>query len=224
MTISIAAIFGKSPVMPLEKHMGIVLECAHCLQAFFSASAAADWDAAQLARQDIERLEQKADDLKREIRLNMPRRLFMPVPREDLLGLLLAQDRIANKAQQMTGAVVVRKMQIPAEIADDFLSFVGVNVSAVQQANKSVQELDELYTATFAGSEAELVEQMIDRLDELENEIDSRQLRLQSSLHALEPSLDPVSTVFLYQTIALTGAIGHAANDVGRRLELLLSR
>ncbi len=224
MSSTIATIFGKSPVVPLEQHMTVVCECASHLKVFFGSAIAADWRVAADEHAEIDRLEQEADELKRQIRLNMPRSLFMPVPREDLLALLLAQDRIANKAKAVSGVVHVREMHVPESIVEEFLAFVDTNVSAVEQAKKSVHELDELYTAAFGGSEAELVEQMIRKLDEIENDIDNRQLVLQSHLHSIESTLDPVTIVLLYEVITRTSEVGRAADSVGRRLELLLSR
>ena len=93
----LANIFGASPVDPLEKHIGIAYNCAKQLRGFFAAAVAGDWDKALAARGEIERLEHEADDLKKEIRLHLPKSLFMPVPREDLLELLLVQDKIANR-------------------------------------------------------------------------------------------------------------------------------
>ena len=45
----------------------------------------------------------------------------MPVPREDLLELLLVQDKMANRAKDVSGIVFGRKMVIPPVIATEFL-------------------------------------------------------------------------------------------------------
>ena len=47
-----------------------------------------------------------------------------PVTAEDLLELLLVQDKMANRAKDVSGLVLGRKMRIPAAIAEDFLAFV----------------------------------------------------------------------------------------------------
>ena len=83
----LANIFGASPVQPLERQIDIAYRCAKKLRPFFVAAASGDWDKAAAVRAEIESLEHKADDLKKEIRLHLPKSLFMPVPREDLLEL-----------------------------------------------------------------------------------------------------------------------------------------
>ena len=219
----LANVFGSSPVKPLEKHIHIAYKCASQLSGFFVASIAGDWKSAQEFRDKIERLEHEADDLKKEIRLNLPKSLFMPVPREDLLELLLVQDKIANRSKDVSGLVLGRKMQIPAQIADQFLEFVDRNVDAAKQARKSVRELDELFTAGFRGAEVELVAGLIEELDKIETDTDDKQAALRGALFEIEKTLDPVDAVFMYQVIELTGEVADMAERVGRRLELLLS-
>ncbi|MFQ5983189.1 MAG: TIGR00153 family protein [Woeseiaceae bacterium] len=219
----LANIFGSSPVMPLEKHVEIAYRCTKQLNGFFKAAVAGDWDKAAEYRNTIEQLEHEADDLKKEIRMHLPKSLFMPVPRQDLLELLLVQDHMANRTKDVSGVVMGRKMQIPAPIADDFLTFVSRNVDAAKQARKSVRELDELFTTGFRGAEANLVESLVEELDRIETETDDLQARLRGSLFEIEDSLDPVTVMFLYQVIELTGEIADMAERVGRRLELLLS-
>ena len=219
----LANIFGSSPVVPLEKHIGIAYRCAKELSGFFAAAVDGDWDKVAAVRAKIEKYEHEADDLKKEIRLHLPKSLFMPVPRQDLLELLLVQDMIANRTKDVSGIVFGRKMQIPPEIAEQFLEFVDRNVDAAKQARKSVRELDELFTAGFRGAEATLVEGMIEKLDQIETETDNMQAALRSALFEIESTLDPIDAVFMYQVIELTGQIADMAERVGRRLELLLS-
>lgn len=219
----LANIFGSSPVKPLEEHIGIAFKCANQLSGFFRAAVGGDWDTAAKFRREIEELEHRADDIKKKIRLQLPKSLFMPVPREDLLELLLVQDKIANRTKDVSGLVLGRKLQIPPQIADQFLDFVERNIDAAKQARKSVRELEELFTAGFRGAEVVLVSGMIEELDRIETDTDDKQASLRAALFAIEKTLDPIDAMFTYKVIELTGEIADMAERVGRRLELLLS-
>ncbi|MCH7899109.1 MAG: TIGR00153 family protein [Proteobacteria bacterium] len=219
----LANIFGSSPVQPLEKHIDISYCCAKQLRAFFRAVVKDDWDTATSVRSEIERLEHEADDLKKAIRLSLPKSLFMPVPRQDLLELLLVQDKIANRTKDVSGIVIGRRMLIPAEIAEQFLDFVDRNVDAAKQARKSVRELDDLFTVGFRGAEVDLVTALIEELDRIETDTDDKQAALRAALFKIEKDMDPIDAVFMYKVIELTGEIADMAERVGRRLELLLS-
>ncbi|MBT8106775.1 MAG: TIGR00153 family protein [Gammaproteobacteria bacterium] len=219
----LANIFGSSPVQPLEKHMNLAFRCAKKLRPFFDAVIAKDYERMAEVRGQIESLEQEADDMKKEIRLNMPKSLFMPVPREDLLELLLVQDKIANRTRDVSGVIMGRKMEIPEAIAEKFIEFVESNIGAAKQARKSVRELDELFTAGFKGAEVDLVSELIEELDAIETHTDEQQTKIRAALFDIEKTLDPIDAIFLYEVVQLTGEIADMAERVGRRLELLLS-
>ncbi len=219
----LANIFGSSPVRPLEQHMDLAYRCAKKLRPFFDAVIAKDHERMAEVRNQITTLEHEADNLKKEIRLNMPKSLFMPVPREDLLELLLVQDKIANRTKDVSGIIMGRKMEIPEEIAEKFIEFVESNIDASKQARKSVRELDELFTAGFKGAEVDLVAHLIEELDAIETHTDEQQTKIRAALFEIEKSLDPIDAMFLYEVIQLTGEIADMAERVGRRLELLLS-
>ncbi len=219
----LANIFGSSPVRPLEKHMDVVYRCAKKLRPFVNAVIRRDLKRMAEVRGQIEALEHEADNIKKDIRIRMPKSLFMPVPREDLLELLLVQDKIANRTKDVSGVIFGRKMKIPKAIAPQFLDFVDRNIDAAKQARKSVRELDELFTAGFKGAEVTLIVDMIEELDQIETHTDEKQAVLRSALFDIEKTLDPIDAMFLYEVIELTGEIADMAERVGRRLELLLS-
>ncbi|MDX1498850.1 MAG: TIGR00153 family protein [Woeseiaceae bacterium] len=223
MTNVLANIFGASPVMPLEKHIETTHRCARQLRPLFEAVIAGDWESVGRVKAEIDTIENEADDLKNEIRQHLPKSLFMPVPRQDLLELLLVQDKIANLAKDVAGIVVLRQMQIPEALAEPFLEYLDRVLDSTKQARKSVRELDELFTTGFRGREAELVESMIAQLDAIESDTDQHKLKLSRRLFEMEASLNPVDTMFLYKMIDLVGNIADMAERVGRRLELLLS-
>ena len=67
--------------------------------------AAGDDEAIRAVRADVDRLEHKADEIKHDIRSNMPRRLMMAMERRDLLDILDCQDSIADVTQDIAELV-----------------------------------------------------------------------------------------------------------------------
>ena len=95
----ISDLFAASPFRPMQDHISKVHECVSELKPFLDAVYAKDWEKVDALQQKISQLENEADDLKKEIRLKLPGGIFLPVARTDLLGLVTAQDKIANKAK-----------------------------------------------------------------------------------------------------------------------------
>jgi len=102
----ITELLGSSPVAPLQKHIKTVYECACQLPKLVQAANQGDWDTAKKLHEEIARLENEADRLKFQIRSNLPKSLFMPVPRQDLLELVLVQDKIANITRDVSGIII----------------------------------------------------------------------------------------------------------------------
>ena len=88
---TILGLFAKSPLKPLQEHASSVHQCCSLLVPFFQATAQQQWENAQHLREQISMLEKQADALKREIRLKLPRGLFLPVDRTDMLDLVTQQ-------------------------------------------------------------------------------------------------------------------------------------
>ena len=220
----IAGIFGHSPVRPLQQHMAKVMECIRELPPFIEAAQAGDWNRAEAQHNRIADCEHEADALKKQIRLQLPSTLFMPVARADLLELLTMQDKIANKTKDISGLMLGRRMATPGGLGGDLVAFVSRCVDAAAQADKTVEELDELFETGFRGAEVEIVMTMLAELDAIESDTDRMQAVLRSKMFAIEKQLEPIDAVFQYRVLEEIGDLGDLAQRVGSRLQLLLAR
>ncbi len=219
-----SSLFGRSPIKPIQEHMAVAVQATAELVPFFEAVIADDWETATRLQVHITELENKADDIKKQLRLHLPKSLFLPVPRTDLLELLTMQDRIPNRAKDIAGIMLGRKMTIPPSMQQQTLEFVQAGVRTAEQALTAINELDELLETGFSGRELAVVENMILELDRLEQEADVLEVNIRAALFKLETSLPPVDVMFLYSVIDWIGDLANRAHDVGGRLQLLLAR
>jgi uncharacterized protein len=217
-------LLGRSPIKPLQEHMTEVVNCAEQLEAFFGASLANDWTAAKEIFESISESEARADEIKKQLRLHLPKSFFMPVSRSDLLELLSVQDHIANCAKDIAGLMLGRKMAIPAIITTDAQEFLTAAVATTQQALTAINELDELLETGFSGSEISFVENLIEVLTEREHKTDMLEREIRAKLLGVEDTLAPVGVIFLYKVIDAIGELADHAERVGGRLQLLLAR
>ncbi len=221
---SILGVFAKSPIKPLEKHIRVVTKCANQLIPFFESCAQNDWDEAAEVRKVISAIEHEADDLKRKLRLELPGGLFMPVDRADILELVTQQDKIANRAKDIAGRVLGRKLKLPEELQTNFSKYLRRCLEATEKAADAINELDDLLETGFRGREIQLVEKMISQLDAIEDDTDSMQVALRGDLLNIESELNPVDVMFLYQIIEWVGELADLSERVGARLEIMLAR
>ena len=98
-TSPFANLFGRSPFKALQQHMRVALACAQDVPVLFESLIAGDREGVIAAKERIFERENEADRIKNEMRIHLPRSMFMPVARQDLLEVLQMQDTIADSAQ-----------------------------------------------------------------------------------------------------------------------------
>jgi len=217
-------IFGSSPVTPLLKHIDIVVSCVEKLIPYFESVIISDWELAAETQKKLVLLEHEADEIKNELRLNLPSSLFMAIDRRDVLEVLDLQDHIANKAKDISGLTLGRKMSLPESISCGYMEFLKRCIDATRQAQVAVNELDELVVTGFRGDEAVRVKKMIEELHVIEEETDEIQIKLRAELYKTEKELLPIDVMFIYKIIEWTGDLADTSQSTGNRLQLMLAK
>ncbi len=219
-----ASLFGRSPFKAMQTHIAAVAKCAAEVPKLFEALCAGDQKKVAAVKDLIFQYEQDADDIKNELRANLPRSLMLPVDRRDLLEVLDMQDSIADTAQDIAGLLVERPMEVPETLKEPLMVLTRRCVDACDQATLIIGELDELVEMGFKGRESDKVTEMVNQLNQIESETDDLGMELTRRLFAQEDEMKPVSVMFWYQLIQWTGDLADYAEKVGNRLRLLLAR
>ena len=223
-TNPLANLFGRSPFKPLQSHMSAAVDCAREIPALFDALIDGDDEKVHSIKEQIFQREEQADKVKNEMRSHLPKSLFMPVDRRDLLEVLQMQDSIADTAQDIAGLLVERHMDVPEVLQEPLKQLTRRCVDACDQAEKIIGEMDELLEMGFRGREAARVESMVDELNRIEDETDHLGLELTRTLFKHEDEIKPVSVMFWYQLIQWIGDLADYSEKVGDRLRLLIAR
>ena len=221
---NITSLFGKSPISPLQKHMKQVHSCIKEFGVFAKAAQSEDWDKAQEARVSIGNKEKKADQLKKKLRMNLPSTFMMPFSRRDLLDVLLIQDSIANITKDLAGLMMTRHMVFPKEFAGDFIKLAELCIKTSASALVAINELDELLETAFSSRERKIVAEMVKKINVLEHDTDTAQNDIRNKLFLLESDLPPVDVMFYYRAIEWLGETADAAQKVGSRFEVMLTK
>ena len=221
---NILGLFAQSPLKPLKQLSVKVTECSELLETFFEASFNHDWDKAEEVRNQIIDLERRADSLKREIRLKLPRGLFLPVERTDLLEIVTQLDKLANYSRDISGRIMGRHLVVPEIMQPAFRQFLFRSLDSCRQVRKVLGELDELLETGFRGRERRFVNEMILELDQIEDDTDQLQVSLRRTLFGLEANLNPIDVMFLYKCIERVSILADQAQRIGSRIELMLAK
>jgi len=221
---TIAKLFGNSPFVPLQAHMEKVAACVAKVPELFAAMKAGDHASVERLAAEASNLEHEADQVKHDIRNNLPKSLFLAVDRGRLLDILKVQDQLADKAENIGVLLTLKQMTLQPWMAADFEAFLAKNLDAFASVRDIINELDELLETGFGGEEAERVMRMIDAVAFKEHEADVLQRVLLKSLYANDADMT-VGEFSLWsnlfkQVSDLSNLSERLANRVRRTLEL----
>jgi uncharacterized protein len=213
-----------SPFKPIQQHMRVVFSCVCLIPPLFDAVYRGDSSLVSDFAEQINQLETEADKLKSTFRLNLPRSLFLPVDRKDLLSLIGDQDKIADTAEDIGKTFLFREMTVPEELKALLDELLEATMEISAAAKDMIEQLDELLEVGFAGRELDKVSAMIAGVRRSEHSIDEIMHRIKKKLFSIEKNLDPVSVMFWYQVIEMLGIISDQSENLADRLLLFLSK
>ena len=182
-------LFGRSPFSPLQAHMDKVSACVEKVSDIFDALQKEDYEKIEKISSKISKLEHEADLTKNDIRNNLPKGLFLPIDRGNILVILSLQDDIADKAEDIGILLTLSKLKMLDVFKEDFNEFLSINLKSFEGARCIIEQLDELIQFSFGGTEATKVNRLVDNVAFNEHKADLAQRQLLKNLFANESEL-----------------------------------
>lgn len=224
MVRSILGLFAESPFGPLRELAHKVQECAEEVPTLFDALFEGDYEAVHAAAEELSHLEHEADVVKDKVRDKLPKTIFLPVDRRDLLDVIATLDAVADCAEDVGILFTLRRMEPHEQLVEPLRKLLRRVMRVVDQAVDIVDQLDVLVEVGFKGPEAVRVKEMIDELNRLEHEADVVQDDLARKLFALEEDISPGSLFIWNKILNKVGDIANTSEKMGNRLRLFLAQ
>ena len=220
---SLNQLFGESPFLHMVDHVRKIHQCVKLIRPVAEAIVAGETEKLRALQDDMSRTEYEADQLKDEIRQHLPRRFFLPVNRDDILGFVRQLDRMADDAEDFAVVSTFRRLDIPADLKPDFMALVDKVVQVSEMLLDVAEDLAQLQKESFEGPEAERVLAKIQQVCHMEWESDKLSRRCARHYYSAA-GMDAVTIILLEKLCkALTGIADHAEN-VGKNLRLMIIR
>jgi hypothetical protein len=218
----ISKLFGKSPFEPLYQHMVKVKECVDLVRPLMDAVLQGETKKVKEIAKKIFKAEHYADMVKKDIRSNLPKSIFLPVARGDLLRFLKEQDNIADSAEDLAVLLTLRKTTVPEEMKEDLKDFVNKVLETYEMAMIVSSEIKVLAETSFGGAEAHKVTELIEQVKVKEWEADKAQMNTAKKLFSIEEKLDPVSVVMWMNILKELGTLANHAENAGDQMRVML--
>ena len=218
---AISDVISNSPLALLERHAGVCVDCVERLPLYFAEAQANRWGRASDVREEICRFEGLADELKQDVRSNLPRGLWMSVSRADLLELVRVQDKMANGVKEVSGISLGRQLAFPAAMTSEVADFIDVVVEVSRVVVKIIGATRELSRSAFGTRQTNVILDFVSQVEADERRSDEMQATLRARLKEYEAELSAVDAIFLYQLLAAIGDIADNAEKVAHRAQII---
>lgn len=223
-TLNFGKLFGKSPFKPIKKHMSIAAQCANHMPDAVDAYLKGDKSTLKDIKQQIWQLESDADKILEELQSRLPKSIFLPVDRGDLLDVLEMQEAIADRTQDIVGLMLDLPMDVPQEMHKPMARLVKRCVEATSAAHDLIKLFEDLVETGFKGPHIEKAHKLIHDVVGIETDADSIGVDITHTLFDHRKDMDPVSVVFLHRLVRWIDDLADYSEKLAVRARLMLAR
>lgn len=219
---TILGLFARSPFAPLQAHMDKVATCVNLLPDLFQALEKEDLALLEKIADQISTFEHQADLTKNDIRNHLPKGLFLPIRRSNLLEILSIQDGIADVAEDVAVLTTIKPALLVPIFYDTYQVFLNKNLEAFHLAHQIVREIDELLESSFGGVEARKVSFLVNQVAIKEHEADLIQRQLVKKLYDSENEISYGAFNLWQRIFEATAAISNLSENLANRVHMTL--
>ena len=220
--LTIAKLFGKSPFSPIQSHMKKVGSCIKKLTDIFAALTKGDFGKIEQLAKELSKLEHEADLTKNDIRNHLPKSIFLPVDRHQLLEILSIQDNLADKAEDIGNLLCLSPLNLSDEIYKEILMLYEKNCEAFWETRMILKEMGDLLESSFGGMEAERVKSMTEKVSYKEYEADKMKHTLLKRLFSISSTLTPATFYLSVRVIEEINALSNISEKLANRIRMIL--
>ena len=213
-----------SPYKVLQEHFKKVCRAVRKLDKMVKLYLDGDFTEAASVSVEISRLEHEADELKRHLRTTLPRKIFMPISKEDLLAILASNERIADTCQDVAQILDMRETKIPEQLHPLLERFLGHIIDAVDSLRDMMNHLERLLESTFAKVETHVIITLGHKVHEHEYKADSVNKELSRAIYALEGKESPMALVHMMRFTDVLDSVADNAENAALRMVLVVSK
>ncbi len=160
---------------------------------------------------DVRKYETEADSIRRNVETMMYSGAFLAHSRGDMLGLIEAVDKIANKAETVSDVVYLQKLKIPNSLLNKYVEEYECSLNTYKALEKSIETLF---------SDTEKTKKFVLEVEKLENMGDKIERGLILDLFKLD--LELAQKIQLRELALQIGDIADRSEDASDRIEIII--
>ena len=221
MRIPFLSMFVTSPFEGLQEHAEKVKECALVFQQAMECYISEECETFEDFLQNIHRVEEEADAVKRRIRGHLPKGTLLQYDKFELFRYLGEQDKVLDAMQESLDWISIRReVGIPQSLAADIKGLVNAVTDAVEELSKMTAEARE-YFKNYAKDQRTVVKNMIHSLRRKEHKADKLEDAIKKKV--FDSIDDPVTVFHLVRMAEIIGSIADHAENAGDMMRAMIA-
>ncbi|WP_174590852.1 TIGR00153 family protein [Methanocella conradii] len=221
---SLLGLIAKSPFKPLSEHAEKVRITVWKMSDAVNAYVEGDKARVDALYHEISSLEHDADNVKHEIRQNLPSSNIMPVDRADTLSYLKQQDDVANSAENVAEMLTIKMVDMPPAVKDVILRLNAEVLKTVEEHVSASNKIITVLDTAFSPEKVKEAQELINKVDTQKHTVDVTKLEAMRSIYDNEDKLGPVGVYHLLTLIKELGWVAEHAESSSNRLRLMIAR
>lgn len=222
MRISLRSLFVSSPFEGLQKHAEKVRECGWVFQQAVECYASDKCEEFEALRQEVSKLENEADAIKRRIRGHIPKGTRMPVSKFELFLYIREQDKVLDSVQDALDWLSYRtRPTIPEDLKKDLFLLVDSVIEPIEDLSRMISEAKK-YFDSYSEKQRKIVKDIIHNLRTREHEADQMEDVLKTKLFSIEK--DPTIIFHMVRLSEIIGSIADHAENAGDMMRAMIAR
>jgi len=222
MRIPFLSLFIVSPFDGLQEHAEKVKECTWAFQQAIECHVTDKCQRFEELRQEVIRLEEEADVIKRRIRGHIPKGTLMPVDKFQLFMYLREQDSVLDSVEDSLDWISYRtEPGIPPELEKEFFLLVDAVVDPIEELSLMVSEARK-YFKTYSEKQRKYVKDIIRNLRRQEHEADKLEDAIKRKVFNL--GTDPVTVFQMVRLAETIGSVADHAENAGDMMRAMIAK
>ncbi len=222
MRIPFTSITDTSPLDGLLEHAEKVKECGWAFQQAIECHSTEKCKAFQEYHQEVSKLENEADAIKRRIRGHLPKETRMFASGYQFFMYLKEQDNVLDSVQEALDWLSYRsRPALKEELKETVFLLIDAVVEPMEDLSRMVIEAKK-YFDTYSDKQRNIVKEIIFNLRQREHEADQIEDELKHKVFATET--DPIAIFHLVRLAEIIGSIADHAENAGDMMRAMIAR
>ncbi|AOY57088.1 MULTISPECIES: TIGR00153 family protein [Desulfococcus] len=222
MRIPFLSMFMTSPFDSLQEHAEKVKECAWVFQHAIECHMVHNCKSFDGLRDEVKRMEQEADAIKRRIRGHIPVGSLMAVPKFQLFRYLREQDSVLDALEDTLDWISYREEPgIPEQFQKEFFLLIDSVIDPVEELSRMVAEARK-YFRGYSDKQRKVVKEIIRNIRKQEHEADRAEDIVKKKVFTAET--DPVTVFHMIRLAETLGHIADHAENAGDMMRAMIAR